>query len=216
MRGCSSTWRVTSRENSTRSTANAPPAATAWRLAAAISGDPRVASSAFKSPAALSGLVLLSELEQTSSAASPVWCTAVGCAGRISTKAHGDSARGEAQGRLAARQSCAYYGYRIAHGAKGYQTTVPQGPSIPLGRPSFSLLTQPWPTPPSAGPDAGRSARRGTGDEPVALGLGEPNHEPGERVASRSMSSASWRRASMPKARPGAPRAGLLPCTDCP
>ena len=25
------------------------------------------------------------------------------------------------------------------------------------------------------------------GDEPVALGLGEPNHEPGERVASRSM-----------------------------
>ena len=85
MSGCSSTSAVTAPENAARSTASAPPAGTAWRRAAANTNDPSASSSRFSMPAALSGFVLLSEFEHTSSAQSPDACTGVGTAGRIST-----------------------------------------------------------------------------------------------------------------------------------
>ena len=85
MQGWAQRRAVTSPENASRSTASAPPAATRLRIAISIRCDPSAESSALSIPAALSGLVLLSEFEHTSSAALPVLCTAVPTSGRIST-----------------------------------------------------------------------------------------------------------------------------------
>ena len=86
MFGCASMSAVTSAENIARSTASAPPAATLCLSAAAYTCEPKASSSAFSMPAALSGFMLLSEFEQTSSAAFPVLCTGVCASGRISTR----------------------------------------------------------------------------------------------------------------------------------
>ena len=63
---------VAKRENSPRSTARAPPAGTADFSAQAISREPNRRISSFKRPAALSMRLALRELEQISSAKSPL------------------------------------------------------------------------------------------------------------------------------------------------
>ena len=100
MHGLSSSWRVTSRANNARSTANAPPAATAWRFAAAISGELRL-----QEPRRAVGLGALERVGADELGRVPRMVHGGRMRGAHLDKAHGDSARGEVQGRLAARQS---------------------------------------------------------------------------------------------------------------
>ena len=73
MRGSASMAWVARRENSSRSTAKAPPAGTADFSAQAISKEPRRRISSFKRPAALSTRLAFKELEQISSAKPWLW-----------------------------------------------------------------------------------------------------------------------------------------------
>ena len=77
MRGLCSTSLPTRPEKTSLSTASAPPAGTDACLAHASSSLPIISSSSLRRPAAESRLVLLRELEQTSSAMPSVWCAAV-------------------------------------------------------------------------------------------------------------------------------------------
>ena len=104
MRGSPSMAWVASRENSSRSTARAPPAGTAHWAAHPSSRDPSRRISSFKSPAALFTRAAFRELEQISSARSPLLWAGENRWGFISYKVTGIPA-GPGPGRLAARQA---------------------------------------------------------------------------------------------------------------
>ena len=87
---------VTASENLSRSTASAPPAATAAALAAGMHTEPSRRISSLRSPAALSSLDALSELEQTSSASLSVRCAGERFAGFISISVTGTPSRAAA------------------------------------------------------------------------------------------------------------------------
>ena len=84
MRGWDLILEVTNFANSTRSTANAPPAGNAVRSAHSMSNDFNSRSSSLRSPEARSGKFDPRELEQTSSARSGVKWAPVFKPGRIS------------------------------------------------------------------------------------------------------------------------------------
>src|SRR6185295_628795 len=84
MSGSAATVAVTSRAKASRSTARAPPAGTFTRSATFTMSESSRRISSFRRPEAVSSRFDLSELEQTSSARSPVLCTGVGRTGRIS------------------------------------------------------------------------------------------------------------------------------------
>ncbi len=83
--GCAESRRVTSAENTSRSTASAPPAGTSASAAAAIITLPSRRISQCSRPTALvSSSSERNEFEQTSSASPSVWCASVPRWGRIS------------------------------------------------------------------------------------------------------------------------------------
>ena len=88
---------VASRENSSRSTARAPPAGTAHWAAHPSSRDPSRRISSFKSPAALFTRAAFRELEQISSARPPLLWAGENRWGFISYKVTGIPRRARAQ-----------------------------------------------------------------------------------------------------------------------
>ena len=95
--GSSSRARVISPAKRSRSTASASPAGTAVRSAERMMSESSRRSSSFRTPCARWGLLLLSELLQTSSARRPVLCAGGIFSGRISYRRTGTPRRAACQ-----------------------------------------------------------------------------------------------------------------------